>query len=79
MLDNKWISRRNRGYLGLAVVVVETIIVWSVGLSWQVTFDRNYKADHNGTLINYHDSNYGGKGALYFFCKPHFSVCARGI
>ncbi|EKM56291.1 uncharacterized protein PHACADRAFT_253342 [Phanerochaete carnosa HHB-10118-sp] len=67
VLDGKWMSRRNRGYLGLAVVVVQTIIVWSVGLSWQVTFNRNYVKDHGGKFINYHDSNYKGKGALYFF------------
>lgn len=69
VLDSKWMSRRKRGYLGLAVVVAMTIIVWAVGLAWQVTFDRNYKEDHGGNWLNYHDSNYKGKGALYFFCK----------
>ena len=69
MLDSKYMHRRTRGYLGLAVVIILTIVVWAVGLSWQVTFDRNYKADHNDTLLNYHDSNYKGKGALYFFCE----------
>lgn len=69
VLDNKWMSRRNRGYLGLAVVSTLTIIVWAAGLSWQVTFNRNYLKEHNNTYLNYHDSNYKGKGALYFFCK----------
>ena len=69
VLDNKWMHRRNRGYLGLGVVTVMTIIVWSVALGWQVTFHRDYKEKHGGVLINYKDSNYRGKGALYFFCE----------
>ena len=69
VLDSKFMHRRTRGYVGLGVVTALTIIVWAVGLSWQVTFTRSYKADHNGTLLNYHDSNYKGKGALYFFCE----------
>lgn len=28
VLDTKWLGRRNRGYLGLAVVVTLTIIIW---------------------------------------------------
>ncbi|KAJ3548314.1 hypothetical protein NM688_g5315 [Phlebia brevispora] len=67
VLDAKWLPRRQRGYLGLAVVTVMTIIVWSVALAWQVTFTRHYLVDHNGVYLNYHDSNYKGKGALYFF------------
>ena len=67
VLDLKFFHRRTRGYLGLAVVVVLTIIVWAVGLSWQVTFTRESSTDAN--RINYHDSNYKGKGALFFFCK----------
>ena len=80
VLDNKWMGRRNRGYLGLAVVTVLTIIVWSVGLSWQVTFNRNYLKDHNNTYINYKDKDYRGKGALYFFCEcpgPRPAAAAR--
>ena len=72
VLDSKYMHRRTRGYVGLGVVVVLTIVVWAVGLSWQVTFNRNYKDDHGGVLLNYHDSNYKGKGALYFFCT--FSI-----
>ena len=68
VLDNKWMPRRQRGYLGLVVVTVLTIVVWATGLSWQVTFNRDYVKDHNGKFLNYHDSNYKGKGALYFFC-----------
>ena len=67
VLDGKWLGRRQRGYLGLAVVTILTIIIWSAGLAWQVTFTRDYKTVHGG-LINYKDSNYKGKGALYFFC-----------
>ncbi|KAF7790590.1 hypothetical protein EIP86_001546 [Pleurotus ostreatoroseus] len=67
VLDGKRLSRRNRGYLGLGVVTVLTIIIWAVGLSWQVTFKRDYKEVHGGKFLNYHDSNYKGKGALYFF------------
>lgn len=32
VLDGRWFGRRNRGYLGLAVVTSLTIIVWAVGL-----------------------------------------------
>jgi len=67
VLDVKGLRRRTRGYLGLGVVTVITIIVWAVSLSWQVTFKRDYVSRHNGQYINYHDSNYKGKGALYFF------------
>ena len=72
VLDAKWLRRRHRGYLGLAVVATITITVWSVGLSWQVTFKRDYKTIHDGNLINYRDTNYKGKGTLYFFCKIFF-------
>ncbi len=73
VLDNKYMSRRNRGYFGLAVVASVVIVVWSVGLSWQVTFGRDYVAVH-GKPINYHDPNYKGKGALFFFCKPVYFI-----
>ncbi|KIJ47920.1 hypothetical protein M422DRAFT_28710 [Sphaerobolus stellatus SS14] len=69
--DNKiWkAKRRTRGYVGLGVVTVMTIIVWSVGLSWQVTFDRaDFPDAHPSNKINYHDNNrYPGPGTLYFF------------
>ncbi|KAF8582948.1 MFS general substrate transporter [Ramaria rubella] len=65
VLDGKRFARRTRGYMGLGVVSALTIIVWSCALAWQVTFDRaDAKA---GTLINYKDKAYRGKGALYFF------------
>lgn len=67
VLDVKGVGRRKRGYAGLAVVTVITIIVWSVALGWQVTFDRAKAA--NLPKISYHDSDYTGKGALYFFCE----------
>jgi hypothetical protein len=80
VLDNKMLPRRQRGYLGLAIVTVLTIVVWAVGLSWQVTFDRAYVKKH-GRPINYHDSNYKGKGALYFFCtssaQPRLRLACR--
>ena len=77
VLDTKWLPRRQRGYLGLAVVTVLTIVVWAVGLSWQVTFNRNYKQDHDNRWLNYHDSNYKGKGALYFFCEFYHPSVAQ--
>ena len=48
-----------------------TIIVWAVGLHWQVTFNRADAKDRldTKTLINYKHADYKGKGALYFFCK----------
>lgn len=65
VLDFKGLGRRARGYAGLAVVTIITIIVWAVALAWQVTFDR---ADAKVLpFINYHDSDYKGKGALFFF------------
>ncbi|TBU25016.1 major facilitator superfamily domain-containing protein [Dichomitus squalens] len=71
VLDIKGLQRRTRGYLGLAVATAATIIVWSSGLAWQVTFDR-WDVDHKGNPnalppISYKDSDYRGKGALYFF------------
>lgn len=77
VLDVKWLHRRHRGYLGLAVVTILTIVTWAVGLSWQVTFTRDYQSVHNGALINYKDSNYKGKGALYFFCMSSYWVLIR--
>ncbi|PIL26851.1 MFS general substrate transporter [Ganoderma sinense ZZ0214-1] len=70
VLDLKFLDRRTRGYFGLAVVAVLSIIVWAVALSWQVTFDRwDVSAANKNRIpfINYHDSNYKGKAALYFF------------
>ncbi|KAF7967169.1 hypothetical protein HWV62_13181 [Athelia sp. TMB] len=63
VLDIKYLGRRNRGFLGLAIVTSLTVIVWAIGLSWQSTFTRETKF----TFINYKDSNYKGKGALFFF------------
>ena len=68
VLDLPWMHRRTRGYIGLGVVAALVITVWAVGLSWQVTFTRE-SVKASGHLINYHDSNYKGKGALYFFCE----------
>ncbi|KAI0777807.1 MFS general substrate transporter [Trametes elegans] len=65
VFDLKYFKRRTRGYLGLATVAVLVILVWSVALAWQVTFTRADLNDSN--RINYHDANYKGKGALYFF------------
>jgi len=62
-LDIKFLSRRNRGYLGLAIVTSLTVIVWAIGLSWQVSFSRESVL----TKISYKDADYTGKGALFFF------------
>lgn len=79
VLDLKFLDRRTRGYFGLAVVAVLSIIVWAVALSWQVTFDRwDVSALNKDRIpfINYHDSNYKGKAALYFFCAcPALLLC----
>ena len=60
-----------RDYLGLALLTMMEIIVWAVTLSWQLTFDRADAAamKEAGKLINYKNSNYKGKGALFFFRK----------
>lgn len=72
VLDGTRFSRRTRGWMGLGVVTAITLIIWSCGLAWQVTFTRESIAAEKAAgakyLINYHDSNYKGKGALYFFC-----------
>ena len=74
VLDLKYFHRRTRGYLGLTAVVVMTVIVWAVALSWQVTFTRWDLDQKNNPaalkLINYKDADYKGKGALYFFYEP---------
>ena len=69
MLDLKFFKRRTRGYLGLAAVTTMTIIVWSCGLAWQVTFTRVSAEEADAQRINHTDENYKGKGALYFFCE----------
>ena len=66
VLDLPGVARRTRGLLGLAAVVVLTIIVWAVGLSWQLTFTRESAAA--GPRINYHEARYRGPAALGFFC-----------
>lgn len=75
ILDNQWLARRTRGYLGLTTLVVIEIVLWAVTLSWQVTFDRAdaLSLKEAGGLINYKDSNYAGKGALFFFCEYQYS------
>ncbi|KAF8530059.1 MFS general substrate transporter [Hysterangium stoloniferum] len=65
VLDGSYFARRTRGYLGLGIVAAMTIIIWAVGLSWQLTFTRADATPENS--INYHDADYKGKGALYFF------------
>jgi len=69
VLDGQHFRRRTRGWLGLGVVTAITIIVWSCGLSWQLTFTREDVVPENTNFkyINYHDSSYRGKAALYFF------------
>ena len=37
VLDGKRFARRTRGYIGLVVVTMLTIIVWACGLAWQVS------------------------------------------
>jgi len=70
VLDATWLGRKTRGWLGLAVVTTLTIIVWSCGLAWQLTFTR----EKTGGKINYKDAHFAGKGTLFFFCKFSASV-----
>jgi hypothetical protein len=70
VLDANWFRRKTRGWLGLACVSIITIIVWSCGLSWQLTFTR----ETIGGMINYKDDNFAGKGALFFFCESPGSL-----
>lgn len=77
VLDASRICRRVRGFLGLIVVASITTIVWSVSLSWQVTFDR---ADAStNPKINYKSHSYVGPGTLYFFCKLQFNILNKSI
>jgi hypothetical protein len=71
VLDGSRFRRRTRGWMGLAVVSTITIIVWSVGLSWQVTWSRHTLVPN--VYINYKQPSYKGKGALYFFCMSFTS------
>ncbi|KZV74367.1 MFS general substrate transporter [Peniophora sp. CONT] len=63
ILDAPRFKRRTRGWLGLAVVAVCMITVWSCALSWQLSFTRESVLPK----LSYHDSAYHAKGALYFF------------
>lgn len=65
ILDANWFRRKTRGWLGLAFVSITTIIVWSCGLSWQLTFTR----ETIGRKVSYKDNGFYGKGVLFFFCK----------
>ncbi|THH27522.1 hypothetical protein EUX98_g6661 [Antrodiella citrinella] len=69
VLDGQWLKRRTRGYLALAVITVMTIIVWGIGISWQVDFTRATVKEMLAAkdLISYKQSRYTGKGTLYFF------------
>lgn len=66
VLDVGCLRRRQRGYFGMIVVATSVIVVWALGLSWQVTFKRNYKTVHG--YMNYRNPGYVGKGVLFFFC-----------
>ena len=70
VLDANWFARKTRGWLGLTFVSIITIIVWSCGLAWQLTFTRVTI----GEKINYKDNGFAGKGALFFFCESFVSV-----
>lgn len=84
VLDIKYLGRRNRGFLGLAVVSTLTIITWSVHflLILERLTELNSRAvglswqvgftradAKPSNLINYHHADYRGKGALFFFCR----------
>ncbi|KZT07911.1 MFS general substrate transporter [Laetiporus sulphureus 93-53] len=77
VLDAKWMKRRTRGYLGLGVVTVIVIAIWSCGLAWQVTFDRAKakELEQEQKLINYKDADYRSKGPLFFFCERYCLYC----
>ena len=74
VLDANWLNRKTRGWLGLAVVSTITIVVWSCGLAWQLTFTR----EKIGGKINYKDDHFSGKGTLFFFCEFSASVVQAG-
>jgi hypothetical protein len=63
VLDGPPFKRRIRGFLGLAVVTIVTIVVWSCALAWQVTFTRHTKIHK----MHYSEPGYHTKGAIYFF------------
>jgi hypothetical protein len=63
VLDGTHFRRRTRGFLGLAFVMILTIVVWSCTLAWQVKFDRTPRSK-----LHYTDKAYHTKGALFFFC-----------
>ena len=75
VLDATWFPRKSRGWLGLAIVSLITIIVWSCGLAWQLTFTR----ETIDKKINYKDDNFAGKGTLFFFCEFFISLIQRNL
>jgi hypothetical protein len=62
VLDNKWMSRRTRGLLGLTIVSVFVLGTWAGGAAFQVTFTRQ-SAPPN---VDWTSSNFGGPFVLYF-------------
>lgn len=74
VLDANRFNRKTRGWLGLACVSIITIIVWSCGLSWQLTFTR----ETIGPKINYKDHDFAGKGVLFFFCESPLGLWSSG-
>ncbi|VDB94301.1 unnamed protein product [Peniophora sp. CBMAI 1063] len=63
VLDSTRFKRRTRGYLGLSIVAICMIVVWSCALSWQITFTRESTVQK----LSYRDRTYGAKGVLFFF------------
>ncbi|KAF9022214.1 MFS general substrate transporter [Hymenopellis radicata] len=65
VLDIKWLGRRKRGFLGLGVTMTCAVVVWSLGIVYQVGFTRATVFDPK---INYKDSAALAKpAALLFF------------
>ena len=66
ILDIKFLRRKQRAFLGLAIVLTASIVIWSCGLAYQLTFTRATIFDPK---MNYKDSSsvFGKPAALLFF------------
>lgn len=62
LLDFSRMSRRGRGLLGLGVLFVISMVVWTGGFVFQLTFDNSFD-----TPIGWNDAGFGGPFVLYMF------------
>jgi len=60
-------NRRTRGFVALGLVTAIVIAVWVPALVWQTSFNRADAKSPTWVLLDFTDSEYPKRGALYFF------------